>query len=320
MGLDGDMIDHFYSTIKSTFNKCHYPTIECVEPAIRAHSVQNGKVLSLLSREGHVIMITQNANNFENPPELEFRKISRHKATTFTGLCNSHDTELFKPIDTEPIDISSNEHLFLMAYRSLIREYHVNCETAVKLQSTYRALLAKGEINEHDTSFPMRVATNQLILAHTLFKYKSEWDLAYLHKAWGRVDHIALDLGPCPPTIAASGQYQTKRQVVAADYPSCIIINVYPQGNRCYAVYSYLSEHSDDAKPEICRIQEADGHYRKYLISKQILRHVENFVLSPVFFEHFSKEKIRAIVDYFGETMYCPDSDVESEHLYLFAE
>jgi hypothetical protein len=41
------------------------------------------------------------------------------RASTFTGLCSPHDAEIFRPIDTENFNPRSQEHLFLIAYRSV---------------------------------------------------------------------------------------------------------------------------------------------------------------------------------------------------------
>lgn len=317
---DKTMIKHYFDNLQTGIDKCHYPGDACTSPAIKAHSVQNNGVLNLLSDNHHVVMLMMNPGSPDTPPSLEFKKISRHKATTFTGLCNTHDTDLFRPIDTAPIDPTNPEHLFLIAYRSLLRGYHVECETAIKYQITLNKLIEEKKVPENSYSPPMKMATEQWMIAYSFYEYKLLWDTAYQKKDWFSFSHEVIDLGTCTPTIAASSLLQTKQQSNGTDIPSYISINVFPQDGKYWAIYGYLTSHRSDATAELDRILQASGYYQKYLISKQLIQHVENFVLAPQFFDGLSSAKTTAIRDYFSQTMHNPDFELDSEHFYLFAE
>ena len=86
------------------FSICMCPWEECERKAIRAHSVQNSRVLDQLQRNGHVVMPRLHTT-FSTVPEFKFAEVGRNKATTFTGLCAAHDAKLFAPIETEPFDV-----------------------------------------------------------------------------------------------------------------------------------------------------------------------------------------------------------------------
>ena len=45
----------FFRTRKIGFGRCLEPTMQCGEPAIRAHSIQNRQTIELLERDNHVI-------------------------------------------------------------------------------------------------------------------------------------------------------------------------------------------------------------------------------------------------------------------------
>ena len=85
---------------------CLYPSNPaCGRDAIAAYSIQNSGVLSQLSDGGHVYMI-EIRPMFGDPLELpDFERRGRNQATTFKGLCNRHDTDLFLPIDTQPLNL-----------------------------------------------------------------------------------------------------------------------------------------------------------------------------------------------------------------------
>lgn len=113
-----------YKAQSKEFSRCFFPdnTI-CEKQAIKAHSIQNRGVLGELEENGHVFVLTP-VQDLENSPRLEFQKVGRSKAKTFSGLCKKHDTCLFHPIDTNPLNIDDEEHLFLLSYRAVLRELH----------------------------------------------------------------------------------------------------------------------------------------------------------------------------------------------------
>ena len=51
-----DQLRLFFATQGTTFEKCLEPAMACKQKAIRAHSIQNAKVLDLIAVDGHVVM------------------------------------------------------------------------------------------------------------------------------------------------------------------------------------------------------------------------------------------------------------------------
>ena len=130
-----DFKKFMYENVKKSISRCFWPLSTCNNPAIQAHSIQNARVLDLLAKDQHVYMI-KGRLELHSPQDslqdsllkIEFKKISRYKATTFTGLCSQHDNELFQPIDKNDFDKQSEEHCFLLAYRSVLRELYVKMD------------------------------------------------------------------------------------------------------------------------------------------------------------------------------------------------
>lgn len=56
-----------------------------------------------------------------NPPRADFTPEGLAERPV---LCSKHDAELFKSIDTEPLDVDNCEHLRQLAYRSVKREFN----------------------------------------------------------------------------------------------------------------------------------------------------------------------------------------------------
>ena len=62
----------------------------------------------------------------------------------------------------------------------------------------------------------------------------------------------------------------------------------------------------------------ASGDYRRYLLSKLVLRNCDNFVIKPSYFATFSEDKKKTITRFFGDTVFSDEPTFEHPHLYLF--
>lgn len=144
-GLTGTQKALFFKTIGLKFNKCLSPEMSCTNAAIRAHSVQKSTALSFIEEQGHVYGLKMKID--DGKPACAFEKLGRNNASTFTGFCNLHDTEIFRPIDTKPLDLNDAEQLFLVAYRSITRELHVVMEGAVRLQTLHQTHVNSGVVS-----------------------------------------------------------------------------------------------------------------------------------------------------------------------------
>lgn len=92
---------------KSQYKCCLHPDkSRCVKHIKEAHALQNNKIISLLSENGHVYML-----NDKKPPliiptekgEIEtltlLDKVGVNRATTATCFCDIHDDEVFAAIE-----------------------------------------------------------------------------------------------------------------------------------------------------------------------------------------------------------------------------
>lgn len=102
----------------------HYQAGDRCNEIIKAHSIQNNRVLSEIANEKKAIYtLSKNMGDFEkNNGNLSFRKYSIHKFSIFRGFCGNHDNNLFKPIDTSYFKSRNQQQVFLYAYRSLAKE------------------------------------------------------------------------------------------------------------------------------------------------------------------------------------------------------
>jgi len=132
-----ELIEYFFKTQGKHTKRCLEPNEKCEHPTIRSHSIPSATVLSRLERDGHIVMPKMKLR-YPPPAQVEFKRVGKNKATTFSGLCAQHDYRIFRSIDNTLPDVSNPKHLFLMAYRAVLREFYVVLQNALRFQATYK--------------------------------------------------------------------------------------------------------------------------------------------------------------------------------------
>ena len=305
----------YYAVINTRFTRCLEPSESCQAEPINAHSIQNSRILELLAENGHVLRF--GLKHDRGVPSVSLERVGRNKASTFEGLCSKHDQEIFRPIDTEPVDLENAEHLFLLAYRSVLRELHTVIQAAVKFHLNFRAAVERGAVRS-DIPTPQGVAaTDWMMNAYDCYEYKKKFDDVLLNDRFDGVEHRSLFFPDAPPSIAVSALFSLD-DIEWPDDVARIALNVFPVKEGTHVVFSYLSEERPYAHQLLGRILEADGYYQRDLISRLILQNTENFVLAPAHFGTWSKEKKDAVEKFFLATIMENNPDHDDPQLYLF--
>jgi hypothetical protein len=244
-------------------------------------------------------------------PRVKLELAGRNQASTFTGFCSQHDAEIFRPIDTEEFDPQSQVHLFLIAYRSVCREFHAVMEGAVRMQSLLVKAVEDGRVSAHETSPVMLTATEGMMRSYAFYRYKAtNFDIPYLREAFDAVAHDVVILEDQEPTIAAS-TFNSLEPIIHPDGFTGIIINVIPlPGCRMAIVFSYAATDASKARASLERILTTTAEDQKYELSKHLLAVTENFALSPRFVASWTEERRQAVTAAFEKTINAASPDV----------
>lgn len=315
--IDGKLKKLFYSSIGSEFNKCLERSMECENKAIKAHSVQNSNVLDLLCKNGHVIQIRLKVGG-DAPPKPEYKLVGRNRATTFTGLCAEHDSGIFKEIDTQEVSVKDSRQLYLLAYRSVLRELHATMHGAGMIQGAYQKRVEMGiDPKDQPSNAGMEVVFH-MIKAWRTYRYRCEFDRIEESDCYDELTHFTKVIATTAPTVAASvlfgvGKYSTEEDLVG------VALNIVPlSANQTAIVFSYFKEHENEVKTAFPELYEAEGYYLGYVVSKILLEYGENLVLCPEYFNSWSEEKRTCILEYFTKTLLEEQYEKDNEHLFLF--
>jgi hypothetical protein len=91
MVADGQTVAKFYDLQRKKYAKCLYVGFGCHEKPVRAHSIQNTKVLDLLQKDNHVIVPLQKLSP-ETGPMTEFTLVGRNITMPRRSLVSAPST------------------------------------------------------------------------------------------------------------------------------------------------------------------------------------------------------------------------------------
>lgn len=314
--MNKQLLKAFYDSFNTRAFLCLSPGMSCCNKPIRAHSIQNSKVFDLLSEDEHLIGLKMKTNKSHNP-FISFESIGRNIASTFEGLCSDHDQQLFHSIDNFEFDINNKEHLFLLAYRSVLKGFHASMSKSIIIQEGYLKKCKVGLIDKNSVTNEGLYSVQCIANSCETFEYKSELDEALVKHNYEYLTHRIFEIKTNLPTIACS-QLFSNESVIYKDSVSRIIMNIFPVNNQTtYAVFSSTKDEKKLTDEYLYKVINAESSLREYEISKMIIRNSENFFINPQYFNTWSELKKSEILEYLTETLFT-DKDKDDVNYFLF--
>jgi hypothetical protein len=305
-----------FSSLGVHVNRCLEPSETCTHAAIRAHSVQNAAVMNLLHRAGHVKVLTHDRHNADSFA-LIWSDVGRNLATTFEGFCSDHDAAIFAPIDTRSLDVSDREQLFLYAYRAVAKELHAQMEATGRTQILYQQRIEAGIDTGNQPEPAGMFALEQGMNMYSTYEYKAALDQALSERDFAVLTHEIVRLDMQAPAIAASVFFDLDTRRYQEEPPRAAL-NILPVSNdQSIAVFSFTDTDATPVGEYLHDILASSADYQKYLISRLLLLHADNFVVAPSLFETWPQAKRNAIRDFVLKTIRT-GATIHSQHFYLF--
>ena len=263
-----------------------------------------------------VTSLCHRCNLRSHPPQKLTSSTSVETGRQYSLDSAQHDNDIFRRIDDHLPDLSDASHLFLLAYRAVLREFHVCLQNAWRFQSTYQKRIEFGlSPGTEPCDFGM-FATDHLCNAYECYEYKRRLDQYFLATDWPQLKHHIIVLKDQPPSIAASSMFSLD-DVDAPDTPR-VTLSVFPAGPDVVVVFSAVPNDAPFVTTYLDRILTSDGHFQKYLLSKLILQSCDNFVVSPRYFDSLTQDRKDAICQFCVDTILENSEEHEDAGLYLF--
>jgi hypothetical protein len=237
---------------------------------INAHSLQNAKVISLIGDDGNVVWMNKATG------ELDGSITGRSKASTFRGMCKTHDA-VFNPIEVEDYTGTDEQH-FLFAYRANLYSMHVKWEMRHQ-----RDFGPEWESDEDQT--------------------KNIFDQALLTSQWDVIETQAFIL-PRRYPLAATGKFYLEldfmenRLALGHKRREFVYVTLLPRVSETVFLFSYLKQ--DHALYRPVGEQMRSRYSLTSDISAMLASHVENMYFNPRYFEQFicpQAKRIKAAKD-----------------------
>jgi SEC-C motif-containing protein len=294
-----------FKAIKSEVEVCLPPDGQCDNPPIRAHSIQNATVLQVLSEDGHVVMPRARID-LRQGPRVQFERVGRNVATTFPGLCSSHDTQVFLPIDTRPLDLEDKEQLLLLAYRALVRELNAMMSAGARV---VRFNYAKNPTDLKSHLLP-------LFPSYALHQHKAIYDAAMIGRSFSDIDHVVALHRHVPCQIAVNsfcsdGDIDFERQKRVA-------VNVFPSNGDTAIVLSFPREQGLPDVPLLKELVGTSGPEQLFLLSRFVLQNCENITLRPSYWAKMTPEQREIIHRFYVDNSLDDKVDSQNRLLNLF--
>jgi hypothetical protein len=212
--------------------------------------------------------------------------------------------------------VASPEHLFLLAYRAVLREFHVVLQNAIRFQATYKKRIDLG-LSPGDVPCDCGMfAISHLCNAYECYKYKRYYDKAYLATNWDQLQHHVLVLKDQSPSIAVSSMFSLD-DVDAPETPR-VTLSIFPADSDVAVVFSATPNDAPFVDAYLHRLLSSRSHFQKYLLSKLVLQSCDNFVIEPQYYDAMPQDRKDAICDFYVNTILENAEGHEDDRLYLF--
>ena len=184
---------------------CSHPEARddsCSDTIIRAHTIQRRGGLASIAENGHVISAISAAHDiFKNNGKFVPRLVGTRGASTFAGFCNRHDTEMFRPVETQPV-VLTLETCFLLAFRAISYEYFAK-QAQSRVAEIWRSADA-GRPFEIQCMIQEFVYTYRAGLLRGLSdtkRWKEQYDAIYRERRFGEHRFVAIEYSEILPIV-----------------------------------------------------------------------------------------------------------------------
>lgn len=275
---------------------CLYPVnSECNGGIVKAHAIQNNRILKKISDNGRVITVNGVSNYLFQDTKLN----GRSNATTFHGFCKYHDKTVFQDIEDRPFT-QTRKQLFLLAYRTFAWHYHKKREQQNKSLLFESVMRTRGFAENSDDSKQFRKGM-QLGLRDNDIK-KEIFDSAILSSDYEILESCIWTI-PYEVQFAVSMMYEMMYDIQGIGINAhcgdrcekSIFLNIFPMDGQSYCVWSWFKEDNEYQRFADQFMALDDGEKKNYLNNK-LPAWTDSLVISPIMWNGWEKEVQEAFI------------------------
>lgn len=299
LGKTADQI-YFETVIKSSDNlrndsriyQCLHPDKgHCDGKIIKAHAIQNNRILKRISENGEVITMDGQSNLIFQDAQKKGRKI----ATTFTGFCKYHDKTTFQEIEDKPFE-ASEKQIFLFTYRTMAWHVQKKREQSKGSQLMLKRMNEKGyyfsadnPVMEFNKSFCSGLADNDEEI--------NEFNDALMSENYAEVHSYVWEI-PYEVSFAISMMHEITydlkgnriNDLSKPDRPNKIYLNVFPAEGKSYCIWSWLKRNDRAFLAFVEQFSLLSEKEKKNYFNNYLPRWSDSLIISPRLWNLWGKQ------------------------------
>lgn len=256
----------------------------CQSKAISSHS-HSEKYLRNIASSNTIYGLNKSAvyhtkGNF-------FKQYGVQQASTFSGFCQSHDSQLFSPIETCSLIVNNRENAFLLLMRSLFFEYHQKVFVK-KRMVRFKELCNEQKIPLNQELFDIYMDGKNEFIENDFPFYSNKIYIFHQEKNYDAIHSIYIRL--------------SKKAPIAVSTMICPLFDDYNGYNNVQPLFSFnIIPDSDSSLVSISWFKDDDAHMKNIiylaksdtnkLINYLTFMETENYYFSHDFYEKCIKKE-----------------------------
>lgn len=281
----------------------------CNNHSINSHLLQRNGLLKTISVDSHLIerkLIDPNKFSRNKHP-FEFKRVGLKNAFSLSLLCNKHDSEIFKPIESLSVNFESYESQLLLSYRATLAEIRKKEIALDKFQGILDSKVLNGEIDRlpiENTLRGFQYGINDLKVFKNLFESEfSTNNNNFIFKVFKY---------PLIKIYASAIFSPDKTFSLNSENPSIhyeqIFIHLLPLENELLIICGYHKQYQNRfVRKYVKNWVDLNSNKLGIRLTKLFCDRIENWGLSPEVFDRIGSEKLKKFNIQASSTIYFPD-------------
>lgn len=285
---------------------------KCTRHTIRSHSIQKRGPLSILADQSRHVIAFRAKPSFEERLRVNAERIGINEVSLFSGLCNQHDTEIFKPIDRNSIIPPTEEQLFLLSYRGFLREYYAKLYQAESSEMIEKSFENDPIISEEARQIMKMIAFDPYVGKVHMASLKESYDKLYLNRIFSFSDHpvglkYLFRIFSKKMFFSVSSYFTPffdfRGNRIDNDGPQKLLpfltLDVIPTLDKTLVSLAYIKKFEKNLSSIISELSNADDSKFIKFVWELSLRNCENLVLAPKAWEKYNTKEKSQLEEFF---------------------
>lgn len=281
---------------------------ECKGKIVRAHSVSKSMNLKKIEKEGHVYAIIPSVEKLiKNSGVFQPVLYGINQASTFTGFCEYHDKMIFSPLEDEEF-VGSKEQCFLLAFRTIAREYYTKKSSAnltdfIRKADSGRSPLEQMSIQSFASAHSLGVDAG----LKDITIYKNKMDMILNAKDFKEINAFVINFSKTPSIFCSAGvfpeyDFEGNKLQDLSDLkitPDLLIFSTIATKNGGSAVFTWLNDSDNKGNCERCinSLKKIDPDNITNSLIRFYFEFCENIFMEPIWWESLEKMKKDCLVN-----------------------